>query len=143
MLLSEFERVGRFLDPWREFERVNRTLSGGPLAASREFPPINLWAGAETSIVTIEIPGIDPAAIDIQAVGNALTIKGGRTRPELNEGESYHRRERWSGQFVRTVQLPYDIEVGRVEASVSKGVLTIVLPRAEADKPRKISIKTV
>lgn len=142
MLLSEFERMGRFLDPWREFERFNRALSGAPVPTGREFPQINLWAGAENSVVTIEIPGIEPDAIDIQVVGNALTIKGGRARRELKEGEAFHRRERWAGQFARTVQLPYEVETGKVEAQVSKGVLTIVLPRAEADKPRKISIKT-
>lgn len=142
MLLSEHERIGRFLDPWREFERLNRALTGAPSPAGRDFPPINLWAGTETSIVTIEIPGIEPEAIDMQVVGNTLTIKGGRQARALKDTESYHRRERWSGQFARTVQLPYDIEADKVEARVSKGVLTVTLPRAEADKPKKIVIAT-
>lgn len=143
MLLSEYERIGRFLDPWREFERLNRALTGVASPSGRDFPPINLWAGPESSIVTVEIPGIEPDAVDIQVVGNTLTIKGGRAAREPKESEAYHRRERWAGQFVRTVQLPYDVEAEKVEARISKGVLTITLPRAEADKPKKITIKTM
>jgi HSP20 family protein len=143
MLLSEYERIGRFLDPWREFERLNRALTGLAAPSGQEFPPINLWTGPESSIVTIEVPGIEPDAIDIQVVGNALTIKGGRAPRELKDSEAYHRRERWAGQFARTIQLPYEIQADKVEARVSKGVLTITLPRAEADKPKKIGIKSV
>lgn len=143
MLLSELERIGRFPDPWREFERLNRALSGVSPLSGREFPPINLWVSAETSVVTIEIPGIEPDAVDIQVVGSSLTVKGGRKSYEVKEGEAFHRRERWVGQFTRTVELPYVVEAAKVDARVSKGVLTVVLPRAEADKPKKINVKTV
>ncbi|HSW64166.1 MAG TPA: Hsp20/alpha crystallin family protein [Dissulfurispiraceae bacterium] len=143
MLLSELERIGRFPDPWREFERIDRVRSGLAPLSGREFPPINLWVAAESAVVTMEIPGIDPDAVDMQVVGSTLTVKGSRKPCEVKEGEAYHRRERWAGQFTRTVELPYVVETGKVDARVSKGVLTVVLPRAEADKPKKISVKTV
>ncbi len=143
MLLSELERIGRFLDPWREFEQISRARSGTLRSVGREFPPINLWVSAENVVVTIEIPGIEPETLDINLVSSALTVRGMRAARELREGETYHRRERWAGQFTRTVELPYDVETGRVDARFSKGVLSIVLPRAEADKPKKISVKTV
>jgi len=55
---------------------------------------------------------------------------------------SYHRRERWHGHFTKTLELPFNIESGKVEAKFLKGVLHISLPRAEADKPRKITVKS-
>lgn len=67
--------------------------------------------------------------------------KGSRQSEALKEGECYHRREWWDGQFTRTFQLPFPIEAGKVEARFTKGVLYISLPRAEADKPKKISVK--
>ncbi len=142
MLLSELERIGRFLDPWREFERINRVRSGLAPFSGREFPPVNLWVSAENTVVTIEIPGIEPDAIDIHVVGSTLTLKGTRKAFDLKDGESYHRRERWAGQFTRTVELPYEVDAGKVDAHVSKGVLTVTLPRAVADMSKKITVKT-
>ena len=54
----------------------------------------------------------------------------------------YHRRERSYGSFSRTVQLPFMVDTNKVEASFKNGVLLINLPRAEADKPKKIAIKS-
>jgi HSP20 family protein len=140
MLWSELERLGRFFDPWREFERMNRAAARvSPVAY--EFPAANMWMSEDDVIVTTEIPGVDPASIDISVVGSNLTLKGSRQPDDIKEGESYHRRERWGGQFTRTLELPFDVESAKVEARYVKGILTISLPRAEAEKPRKISVK--
>jgi HSP20 family protein len=68
-------------------------------------------------------------------------LTGKRVPEELKEGEKYHRRERGYGRFTRTFQLPFHVEANNVEAVFEKGILQISLPRAEADKPRKISVK--
>jgi len=60
----------------------------------------------------------------------------------LNEGESYHRQERGSGSFTRTVRLPFRVEADKVSAKYERGILQITLPRAEEDKPKKIQIKS-
>jgi HSP20 family protein len=96
--------------------------------------------GADQAVVTTELPGVDRETIDVSVSGNVLTLKGSRNPEELKEDESYHRRERWHGEFSKTLDLPFDIEVQKVEAKFSKGILTVTLPRAEAEKPRKISI---
>jgi HSP20 family protein len=59
----------------------------------------------------------------------------------MPESAQYHRRERGFGEFNRTVQLPFAINKEKVEATVQSGVLQVTLPRAEAEKPRQISIK--
>jgi HSP20 family protein len=85
---------------------------------------------------------VDPGDIEISVRDDTLTLRGSRKAVELEEGTTYHRRERGSGAFARTVELPFRVEGGKVEATFEKGVLKISLPRAEEDKPKKITIKT-
>jgi HSP20 family protein len=142
MLWYDLDRFGRLLDPWRDFEGMNRFASGHMTAQTVEFPAVNVWVAADLAMVTTELPGIDPKAIDISVVNDTLTLRGSR-QPDGNiESESFHRRERWQGQFTKTIELPFHVEVSKIEARYSKGVLSISLPRAEADKPKKIAIKS-
>lgn len=133
----------RVWDPFREleaFERdVNRLVTGSRNGA---YPPVNVFVGEDDVIVTSEIPGIDSQDIDLSVTGDTLTLKGERKPLELKEGEAWHRRERGYGTFTRTVHLPYNVDGAKVEAKYDKGTLKITLPRAEADKPRKISVRT-
>jgi len=91
--------------------------------------------------VTAELPGVDPNNLDISVINETLTLRGSRKPPELKEGETFHRRERLFGEFTRTLQLPFRVDSNAVEAHVKNGVLIVKLPRAEADKPRKVAIK--
>jgi len=131
-----------FFDTLRELEGMRRTLRRFDVPSTFEFPAINMWVSENNATVTTEIPGIDPSALEISVVNDSLTLRGSRQTEDLKEGESYHRRERWSGQFTKTLKLPFAVESGKVEARFSKGVLFISLPRAEAEKPRKISVKS-
>lgn len=139
MLWTDLER---FFDPWRELENLEREFSRWLSPSRVEFPPVNIWITDENAVVTTEIPGIDPQAVDISLVGRTLTLKGSRQSEEIKEDESYHRRERWHGQFSKTIKLPFNIEGNKVGARFVNGILYINLPRAEAEKPKKISIKT-
>jgi len=133
-------------DPFREMDLLERNwgnlVSGLARPRVAKFPPVNILTSEEDVIVTSEIPGVNPDDIDLTVTGDTLTIKGGRPHPELREGQSWQRRERTGGEFFRTIQLPFDVESGKVQADYSKGVLRITLPRAESEKPRKISVKT-
>ncbi len=140
MLWSDLEGFERFFDPWRDFEPEKRTL--WRRRPTTEFPPVNLWVNRDNLIITTEIPGIAPETIDITVADKSLTIRGSREPEEEREGESYHRRERWHGTFSKTLELPFSVESGKVEAQVTKGILTLSLPRAEAEKPKKITIKS-
>ena len=141
MLWSELERFGRFFDPWREFERMSGALSRLASPVTVDFPAVNVWVSGDHAVVTTEIPGIDSKSLDISVTGDALTLRGSRNPETLKENESYHRRERWYGQFAKSVELPFAVEPSKVEARFVKGILTISLSRAEAEKPRKIEIK--
>ncbi|MFO0754432.1 MAG: Hsp20/alpha crystallin family protein [Thermodesulfovibrionales bacterium] len=141
MSWSELERWGRFPDPWREFERLNRAFLRPSQEMSVDFPAMNVWVSGDSAVVTTELPGVDSGGLEISVVGKTLTVRGSRSPEELKGGESYHRRERWHGQFSKTIEIPFTIEADKVEAQFSKGILSISLPRAEADKPRSIAIK--
>jgi HSP20 family protein len=142
MFWTDVDRYGRSLDLWREFDRMSKLFSefSSPFARTAEFPSVNVWSDGNEAVVTAELPGIEPSAADISVVGRTLTIKGSRTPERAGDDGSYHRQERWSGSFSRTIELPFQIDQNKVEARFSKGILEITLPRAEADKPKKISI---
>ncbi len=134
----ELEQMRRDMDRLftESFPRIRRTRSGS-------FPAINVWTNdAEGAVLTTELPGINPDDIDISVTGDTLTLSGSCKPDEAPESAQYHRRERPRGDFNRTVQLPYAVDPDKVEARVERGVLTIVLPRAEAEKPRQIAVKT-
>lgn len=137
---------GRGLDPWSEFKRIenemNRVLSRYVSPSTSDFPAVNIWSDAEETMVTTEMPGLDTNSIDISVIGKTLVIKGNREPENPEEGSSYHRRERWYGQFTKAIELPFTIEANKVTAKFTNGILTIRLPRSEDEKPKKISIKS-
>jgi HSP20 family protein len=90
--------------------------------------------------LTAELPGVDPADIDISVKDDVVTISGERKPPETDDATVWHRRERAYGRFSRVVQLPYRVDPERIEARMGDGVLQIELHRPEADKPRRIRI---
>lgn len=148
MFRDPFGRYG-VRPPWQEMEKLQREMNrlftgvyGEPaMRPPVSYPAIDVWTSENGAVVTAELPGADPADIDISVVGDTLTLNGSRKPDALQEGEKYHRRERGFGNFVRTFQLPFQVEADKVEAMFDRGVLHISLPRAEADKPRKIAIK--
>jgi HSP20 family protein len=138
-----------FWSPWREMARLQRDMNrlfaqmptGFAADVAPTFPAMNVWTDEDGAVVTVELPGVAPDGIDVSVVGDTLTLKGSRQPDELEEGETYHRRERRYGVFTRTFQLPFQVEPDQVEANFGNGVLQISLPRAEQDKPRKIAVK--
>jgi len=127
-------RMQREMDRW-----MNRMGTG--LAVAPSYPAMNVWLSEDSAIVTAELPGFDPDALDISVVNDTLTLSGNRCADETGEDATYHRRERRCGNFTRSFQLPFQVEGTKVEASFEQGVLKIQLPRAEADKPKKITVK--
>jgi len=133
---------------WREMERMQQQMnrlfedfSPARTPTAPGYPSLDVWANQDGVLITAEVPGISPEDIDISVIGDTLTLSGER-RPEEGEDVRYHRRERGHGRFTRALQLPYSVNVDGVEASFKNGVLTVTLPRAEQDKPRKIAVKT-
>lgn len=108
---------------------------------SRPFPALNVWEDGERVMAEAEVPGLGMEDLEILIQGNELTIKGRRS-PLEGENLVYHRRERGTGEFVRFLTLPVEVDADRVEAAMKDGVLTIVMPKAERARARKIKVRT-
>jgi HSP20 family protein len=126
----------------REMNRLFDTSSKGRVFTPPSYPAINIWTNDDGQLISAEMPGVNPNNIDIDVTGDALSISGERKPDEVAAEARYHRRERTYGSFSRTVQLPFMVDTSKVEANFKNGVLMINLPRAEADKPKKITIKS-
>lgn len=138
--LSNFWRSLSELDAARH--NLNRLLTGDSAAGtSSEFPALNVWLSEDEALVEAELAGIEAEDIDISVTNDSLTLRGSRPAYALAEGERFHRQERGSGQFSRSLQLPFRIDADNVEANLSKGVLQIRVPRAESDKLKKIMVR--
>lgn len=134
--------------PFEELEKMrsqmDRLLSGFSGRSSRPgrtgvYPPINLTEDKDNYYVKAELPGVKSEDLDIQATGKNLSIAGVR-KVEPEEGAKYHRKEREGGCFSRMVNMPDGIEPGKVEAKLTRGILTVVVPKAEALKPKRVTI---
>lgn len=138
--------TSRYGSMWSEMDRLQREMNRlfQPFAAGRRgagnFPAVNIWTGEDNALLTAEIPGVDPDKLEVTVKDNTVTIRGSREAEELKEDESYLRQERGAGTFVRSFALPFQVDGGNVSAQYQKGILQLTLPRAEEDKPKKISV---
>lgn len=132
-------------DVWEQMERMRRELDrvwGRTWSEPQVgvYPALNVFDEGERLVARAEVPGMDAKKLDIDATSRTLTIAGERRRPPVDERSSVHRRERGYGQFKRAITLPQEIDPDKVEARYRHGVLEVVMPKAEAVKPRKIQV---
>ena len=138
----------RLRSPFEELHRMrqqlDRMFEDGAVSHQADsagvFPLINLSEDKESYYVRAELPGVKGEELDIQVTANNLAISGERKIAAEEEGAKYHRREREAGTFSRMIGLPGDINSDKVDAKMENGVLTIVVAKAEAAKPKQISV---
>jgi len=137
------------LNPWeplaglRTLQReMNRLLEDGPAhRRPARFPLVNLMSDAHETVITAEIPGVDPADLEISLTKGQLTIRGTlKDHAPQDDQVVCHRKERPTGTFARTFALPFEVEEDKISAKYDKGVLAVTLPRAEKAKPRSIPV---
>lgn len=139
---ADMRRLPANIDPlfdqtWPSVPRESYRMQAMP--ETRTYPPVNVWLGDDSVAVTAELPGLDSNDVDITVRENILTIRGERRSAESDKAD-WHRQERVTGDFTRTITLPFRVDPDHVDARFSNGVLEIELKRPEEDKPRKIKI---
>jgi HSP20 family protein len=132
--VEEFDRMKRAMDRWMEDSGLSYTRS-----RTGVFPLINLTGDIHNYFIRAELPGVAKEDLDLQATAKSVSISGERKIVE-EEHAKYHRRERESGCFSRAVSLPGEIDPNRITASLVDGILTITVPKAEAAKPKQITV---
>jgi HSP20 family protein len=135
-------------DPFERLFAIQRALDsrrasdwmGGGTTGVDSFPPINVFERDDDLVAIVELPGVDKNDLEIEAKENTIRIFGRKTI-RYNESASVHRRERSSGSFDRTIQVPIQIDPDAITAELQEGMLVLFIPRAESEKPRTIKIK--
>jgi HSP20 family protein len=138
-------RSDYFIDPF--FDRLDRQVSElfgeWPLerTAQNWYPAMDLVEEKDRLVLRLELPGVDPKAVEINLQGNLLTVHGERKEASEHKDGTVLKRERRIGSFQRTLQLPYSVQSDKVKASYDKGVMTISLPKVEAQVGRQIPVE--
>lgn len=121
--------MGRVLEPFQQW-------------LSRPFPAVNVDDLGDRYLVTADLPGLSRADIDLTVAGSVLTLCGDRPLPAEFVAGTYLRQERPRGPWNRSISLPGACDGGTARASVHRGVLTVLLPKAEATGPQTVPIRS-
>ena len=121
-------------------EEFDRLFNGGGTGTAH-LPAVDVTSNQEGLAVSAEFPGLKPAEIDVAVDDGVLTLTASRQEEKEKDGDTWHRRERRSGRFVRRIRLPFGVDAEAVDASFRDGLLTVNLPRAAEERGRKIEVK--
>ncbi|MDG4880398.1 Hsp20/alpha crystallin family protein [Mesorhizobium sp. WSM4884] len=142
--------IDRLFDDFHPFDLrlpSTRSFFGRDFPALRSdwsvAPAMDLIEKANEYEITAELPGIDEKNVEIKLANNVLTIKGEKKEEKEEKEKDYYLSERRYGSFQRSFQLPEGVDADKIDASFTKGVLTVKLPKtAEAQKAeKKITVK--
>jgi HSP20 family protein len=128
--------VMRF-DPFRDFDRLSEQIAG--LRGAPRSVPIDVYRRGDQFFIHLDLPGVDPDAVELTVEQNVLTVKAER-HFDLEEGDELLVSERPQGTFTRQLLLGESLESDKLEAAYDQGVLTIKVPVAEQAKPRRVQI---
>lgn len=117
--------------------------NGNGSSEGRAFvPAADAWESQDEVVVELALPGVNPDEVDITFEQDTLTVTGQLGLTTKPEGQHWILRERPRGTFQRRFSLQVPVDVERVEATYNNGILTLHLPKSEAVKPRKITVKS-
>jgi HSP20 family protein len=123
-------------DPFRELDRLTEQATRAPQPL-----PMDAVRRGDDVIVAFDLPGVEPASIDLTVERNVLTVRATR-RPLKAEGDQVIAAERRSGAVARQLLLGDTLDGDSVRADYADGVLTLTIAAAEAAKPRKVEVST-
>jgi HSP20 family protein len=125
----------------RLFNTFFETPSNGHSSAMRRWvPAMDLAETDGEYVLRADLPGLTEKDVNIELDERVLTISGERKAEHEERKEGYHRIERSSGSFSRSLTLPEGVDASAIKASFDHGVLEVRVPKPEAKKPQKVSI---
>jgi HSP20 family protein len=123
-------------DPLREFDRMFEQVWSQTRPASI---PMDAYRHGDSIVVHLDLPGVDPASIDVTVESNAMTISAERHWQSV-EGDQVLASERRQGSFTRQLFLGDGLDADKIHASYENGVLTVTIPLEQSARPRKIEV---
>ncbi len=124
-------------DPFRELDRLTQATWG----QNRPTMAMDAYRRNGDFVVNFDLPGVDPAAIDLTVEKNVLTVSAERGFSR-SEGDEVVVAERPQGRFTRQLFLGDSLDTDNIQAGYEHGVLTLHIPVAEKAKPRKVEVTT-
>jgi HSP20 family protein len=131
-------RFDPFADPFRHFDRLTNQLVSGQRTPMGM--PMDVWRADDGYHVALDLPGVDPAQVDITAEHSTLTIRAERT-PDYEKEQEVLVAERPQGSFTRQLQIGDGLDLESVRAEYSDGVLRMVIPVTTAAKARRVEVE--
>lgn len=140
--LTRYEPWALHREVLNEFNRLfERTGNDDSTSAVAEWAPsVDIEEHTDKYVLHADVPGVDPATIEITLEKGVLTLSGSREKAVEQNGVESRRVERITGRFLRRFTLPESVDAENVKATGKHGVLQIVIPKREAAKPRKIAV---
>lgn len=105
-------------------------------------PALDLVESEKEYLLRLEVPGIPRENLDVNLVGQTLTVSGHREKAERKENEMLLWEEREAGRFTRTIKLPQGVDSKKIDALCQDGILTVHLPKAEPEVKNRIVIRS-
>jgi len=130
LLRDPFE-LATDLGIWQPVQQLGRAFT----------PTFEVRESVDAFVIKADMPGIKIEDVEISLTGNRLTVTGHREQETLEEAETYHALERSHGSFSRTFILPESSDLEHINAELTDGVLTLVIPKQDRAKKRVISLK--
>ena len=136
---SPLRELGRWHD---EIDEMFSRLYGRPLIET-DFgtaPAIESFVRNGDLVVRADLPGIDPKDVEINVLGDVLTIKGERHEKKEVKEDDYIRREVAYGSFQRQFTLPHGVDAEKIRAKYENGVLEVTMPAPKELSPKKVAV---
>lgn len=129
-------------DPFRELDRLTQQVFGNNTGTWTRptAMPMDAYRSGDEFVVSFDLPGVDPDAIELDVERNVLTVKAERRPTARGEHVEMQVAERPLGVFSRQLFLGDTLDTEHIDAGYDAGVLTLRIPIAERAKPRRISI---
>jgi HSP20 family protein len=134
-------------EPWALVSRLQKEvdrLFGAPLTTAADsgawLPPVDIIEEANQFVLHVDLPGVDPKAVEITSDQGVLTIRGKR-ESRKESGEGFRRVERISGEFQRRFSLPETADAQNIKAKVANGVLEVAIPKLAQVQPHRIEVE--
>ncbi len=135
-------------DPLRDVSSLQTELSrlmnglfeGDGRQVQAWVPTLDVWETEDSVTYAFDLPGVAHDEIAIEVEDGVLTVSATRERSSEVDTERFHRLERRTGTFSRAVGLPQGVTEDEITASYTDGVLKIVVPKPEQQKPKRIAI---
>lgn len=122
-------------EPFREVDRLTRMRWSG----STGSVPMDAYRVRDEVVASFDLPGVDPASIEVTIDGNVLSVSAERPFAPGDDADVLV-AERPHGRWTRQVHLGNSIDTGRIEAHYDDGVVTVRMPRAEHATPRRVAV---